>query len=112
NTTFSLSKIGENFKTKYLDRYLKLYSDTIRVKKRNPTFFSLFALADRVSATFNDGGKYEPGHVFHDDSKIKRFMTYGDSQFDDDPSIAATMDMEKRSEVPLLPLCLPGNAEL
>ena len=107
NTTFSLTRIGEKFRERRLDRYLKLYSDTIREKGKTPTFFPLFSLVERIFSAFNGEGKYEEGHVFHPDSKIKRFMTYGDEKYDDGPNAAV-----KRGYVPLLPLCLPGNAEL
>ena len=120
NDLFSLDKMSYNLRTKYLNPYLKLYSDTIRVKKRSPTFYGLFSLFDRSLAVL-DGGNRDPGHIFHEDSSLKRFMTYGDASYDThlvlddrryDNSSSTELTLKRQSEIPIIPICLPGNAQL
>lgn len=145
--------IMEKFFEKYVNPYVKKYSDTIQIKGRTPTFYKLFALFERIyymleedtpyinlnqvnekiskrnylnnflpesnDATiktkkmerfFNDIKKRSIFEILYDkDSKYRNFMMYGEpgELFDKND------DVIKRShQPPLIPICLPGNAEL
>lgn len=70
---FTTKHLITRIKERFLDRYLKKYSDTIRVKKRIPTFQSLYSVFDTIYRKLDyDDGFYR--------SKLKRNTIESDEE--------------------------------
>lgn len=107
---FHYRSILKRFKSIYVDKYLKKYSDTIRVKKRTPTLYKPFALFLRLRETIPIL-KQITGEINHN---IYDFMENGHPMYDDNGQSLRTIpfltpEVKKRIHLPvLIPICLPG----